>query len=101
MYIFKIRCFTLQQNCTQNTYYSILTVHKVSTSVARSRSPQVGELLLVANLIVNINSPGDGVPNTTTSKHHYVLQLDGTNKSKNRSDSSQLVKFLGGVFDPQ
>ena len=88
----------LQPNWTQNTYNSILTVHKVSTSMVSSGRPQVGELLLVAILIVNINFPGDGI--TTTSNHQYVLQLDGTNISKNRSDSSQLVKFLGGVFDP-
>ena len=53
-----------------------------------SGRPQVGELLLVAVLIVNINFPGDGI--TTTSNHQYVLQLDSTNKSKNRSNCSQI-----------
>ena len=86
---------TLQPNCTQNTHYSILTVHKVSTSVVNSGCQQIGELLLVAVLIVNINSPGDGHTSTTsTSKHQYVLQLDGTSSSK------KLDTFLGVVFDP-
>ena len=68
--------------------------------MVNSGCKQVGELLLVAVLIVNINSPGDGhTSTTTTSNHNYVLQLD-TLYVKNRSDSSQLVKFLGGVFDP-